>query len=57
MSDDASRFRERARTCRRLAHDARSQTDRAELTQIANELDAEADKLEQERARPDDGEA
>ena len=54
MSDDADRFRERAKTCRRLAGEARNPADRAELTQIADELDAEADKIEREFFKRDD---
>jgi hypothetical protein len=52
MSDDADRFRKRAKECRRLAGDARDEETRAQLSQMAKELEEEADKIEaEERAR------
>ena len=48
MSEDAQRFRDRALDCRVLAKGARNQEDRASLEELADELDAEADKIEAE---------
>ncbi|NUQ18054.1 MAG: hypothetical protein HOP95_06315 [Sphingomonas sp.] len=41
---DAEKFRERARDCRALAKGARNRADAALLNEIADDLDAEADK-------------
>ena len=47
MSDsDAQRFRDRASDCRALAKGARNPADAALLEELADELDAEADKIE-----------
>ena len=51
MSDDADRFRKSAANCRRLASEAADEGSRRELTDIAVELDAEADKIDDEEAR------
>lgn len=44
---DAQRFRDRARDCRALAKGARNPADAALLEEIAEELESEADKIEQ----------
>ena len=44
---DAQKFRDRARDCRALAKGARNPADAALLEEIADELDAEADKMEE----------
>lgn len=49
MSEESKRFRQRARDCRRLAADAKADGDRRTLTEMAEELDAEADKIEAEQ--------
>ena len=49
MPDDAKRFRDRAVECRNLAKAARDQHDREMLEEIAEELAAEARKIEAER--------
>jgi hypothetical protein len=43
---DAQKFRERARDCRTLAKAARNPADAALLEEIADELEAEAEKME-----------
>ena len=43
---DAERFRERARDCRALSKGARNPADAALLEEIADELEAEAEKIE-----------
>ena len=48
MSDDAKRFRDRALDCRNLAKSARAPIDAALLEEIAEELDEEARKIEEE---------
>jgi hypothetical protein len=53
MSDDAKRFRDRAKDCRRLARETFSATAKKELNDIAEELDTEADKIEAEERTPD----
>jgi hypothetical protein len=53
MSADAQKFRERARDCRTLARTARNSADAALLAEIADELDAEADKIELRERRSD----
>lgn len=45
---DAQRFRDRARDCRTLAKSARDKADAALLQEIADELEAEADKMDRE---------
>ena len=46
MSDDAKRFRGFALDCRALAKNGLSEDGRARLEEIADEMDAEADKIE-----------
>ena len=48
MGEEAERFRKRANECRRLAGDARDEETRAQLAQMATELDEEADKIDAE---------
>ena len=48
---EAQRFRERASECRALAKSARSKDDAALLEEIADEMDAEAKKLEAEEVQ------
>ena len=48
MKDDAAHFRKRAGTCRRLAREARDEAARKDLNQIADELEAEAERIEAE---------
>jgi hypothetical protein len=55
MGDDATRFRSRAIDCRALAKSARTEVDRAMLEEIAEELDAEARKIEREAKDADQG--
>jgi len=51
MSQDADRFRMRAAQCRRLADNARDEADRKQLNEMADELAAEADKIDAEIAK------
>ena len=48
--DDAERFRERARECRRISHDAQSTVWRTSLLTLAKDLEDEADKIDAEEA-------
>jgi hypothetical protein len=48
VTDESDRFRKRAIECRRLSNDARNSLDRAQLEQMAEDLDDEADKIEAE---------
>ncbi|HXS50804.1 MAG TPA: hypothetical protein VN713_11875 [Sphingomicrobium sp.] len=48
---DGQKFRERARDCRTLAKSARNPQDAALLAEIADELDAEADKIDGREGR------
>ena len=50
MGENAERFRMRAKQCRELAKVARDEPSRRTLTQMANELEAEADELEKAEA-------
>ena len=50
MSDTAKRFRDRARDCLNLAKGARHRVDRIMLEEIADDLSAEADKIEAQAA-------
>jgi len=43
---DAQKFRDRARDCRTLAKSARDAADAAMLEEIADEFEAEAEKVE-----------
>lgn len=53
MSDDAERFRQRAIECRALAMSASSAADAALLEEMADDLDAEARRIEREAADGD----
>jgi hypothetical protein len=48
VADDSASFRKRAGECRELARRARDEAARRELTEIANELEAEARKIDAE---------
>jgi hypothetical protein len=50
---DAKKFRDRATDCRALAENARTEADRTMLGNIADELDAEAERIEKEEAGSD----
>ena len=54
---DAKKFRDRAADCRSLAANARTEADRAMLGDIADELDAEAERIDKEEAAAVDGAA
>lgn len=57
MGDESTRFRNRARQCRVLAVDARDRESRQTLNDMAEDLDAEAAKIdeeEEEKARGKD---
>jgi len=54
MSEDADRFRRRAAQCRRLAENARDEADRKQLREMADELAAEADKIDADDAEVND---
>jgi len=43
---DSEHFRSRARQCRELARVARDELSRRQLSDIANELEAEADRMD-----------
>jgi hypothetical protein len=49
--NEADRFRGRARKCRELARDARTEIDRNDLLRVAAELEEEADKIDAEEGR------
>ena len=46
MSDEASRWRERARDCRNLSRFAHNKEDADALGQMADDLDDEADRMD-----------
>jgi hypothetical protein len=48
MSEDAKRFRQRAVDCRAIASGTKNQADATLLEEMADELDAEADKIDSE---------
>ena len=50
VGEEASRFRDRAIQCRMLADAARDAGSRLELSEMAQELDEEADRIEAEEA-------
>jgi len=52
VRDDADRFRLRAAECRRLAADARDEASRRGLNSMADELEAEANKIDAEGGDP-----
>lgn len=53
MSEEAKRFRQRAIECRELAKTAHSAADAALLEEMAEDLDAEAGRIEREAADGD----
>jgi hypothetical protein len=50
MADDSERLRRRARECRLLAAEAPNSNWRDKLIEIADDLDAQSDRIEQEEA-------
>jgi hypothetical protein len=50
MGEESDRFRSRAKQCRELAKDARDNQSRRTLNDMAEDLDAEAGKIEEEEA-------
>jgi hypothetical protein len=54
MGDVAERFRARARQCRQLSAAANDAIARQTLTQMADELEAEADLIEADHRNADD---
>lgn len=50
MSEEADRFRIRARQCRELAKNAKDDLSRLTLTGMADELEAEANTIDAESA-------
>jgi hypothetical protein len=48
MSDDAKRFRDRARDCRNIAIGTKYEVDRQMLEDMAAELESEADQIDAE---------
>ena len=50
--DESAHFRSRAKQCRDLANDARDEVSRRELRDMADQLDAEADQIAAEAAKP-----
>lgn len=56
VSNESDRFRSRAKQCRSLAQDARDEKSRQTLNGMADDLDAEALKIDEEEAelRPND---
>jgi hypothetical protein len=54
MTEDAARFRRRAEECRELAERARDEYSRSTLSQMAVELDEEAEKIDAEEGRGED---
>ena len=53
MSEESNRFRMRARQCRELSKVARDKHSRETLTQMAAELDQEANEIEAVESRKD----
>jgi len=53
MSGDVQRFRKHAADCRQLAKSARDPRDSRLLIEIADGLEAEADRMEAEARTPD----
>lgn len=53
MTEDAARFRRRAHQCRHLAERARDEYSRDTLSQMARELEEEADKIDAEEGGQD----
>lgn len=52
MGEGSSHFRRRAAECRELAKAARDEVSRRELNDIADELDAEAERIDAEGNDP-----
>lgn len=50
MGEEADHFRSRAEQCRELAKTARAKEDRETLSQMAEDLDAEAARIDAEDA-------
>jgi hypothetical protein len=57
MSAESERFRMRATQCRALAKDARDENSRHTLTDMAADLDSEADSIDAEDATKEAGDA
>jgi hypothetical protein len=55
MSEESPELRRRAANCRDLAQRARDSRDRDMLKEIADELDAEADKMDRDGTEPGGG--
>lgn len=55
MGEEADHFRSRAEQCRELAKTARDIKDRETLSQMAEDLDAEAARIDAENATNSDG--
>jgi hypothetical protein len=53
VGEVSDRFRKRAKQCRQLAGDAKDDRARQTLTQMASELDAEADLIDSAKGRED----
>ncbi len=56
MAEESDRFRSRAKQCRVLAKDARDNQSRQTLSDMAEELEAEAREIDEEeaKAKPND---
>lgn len=50
VSEESDRFRSRAKQCRSLAKNARDSESRQTLSDMADDLDAEAVKIDEEQA-------
>lgn len=50
MADEAAKFRDRARQCRELAAHANDEFQRRTLTEMADDLEAEAERIDAENA-------
>lgn len=56
MSDDVKRFRDHATNCRALSKSARNDVDRTMLEELADDMDAEANRIDaEERGDPPQG--
>ena len=55
VSDESAHFRSRAKQCRDLANGARDEASRRELNDIADDLDAEADRLDADEGQSGEG--
>ena len=54
MTEDAARFRRRAQQCRELAERAKDDYSRSTLSQMASELEDEANKIDVEEGGDED---